>query len=46
MQWMLKNGGGNIIMIGGITAHRHVKGSVSYLAAKAGLHQVCVFIIN
>lgn len=38
-QWMLKNGG-NIVMIGSVLGLRQVKGSVAYLASKAGLHQM------
>lgn len=38
-QWMLKNGG-SVVMIGSVLAQRQVRGSVAYLAAKAGLHQL------
>eukprot|EP00929_Paragymnodinium_shiwhaense_P099341 TRINITY_DN60969_c0_g1_i2.p1 TRINITY_DN60969_c0_g1~~TRINITY_DN60969_c0_g1_i2.p1 ORF type:complete len:267 (+),score=60.41 TRINITY_DN60969_c0_g1_i2:68-868(+) len=34
---MMPRGGGTIVNIGSITAHRPVKGSVGYTAAKAGL---------
>jgi NAD(P)-dependent dehydrogenase (short-subunit alcohol dehydrogenase family) len=39
-QWMFQNGGGNIVMVGSITAMRPVAGSIAYLAAKAGLEQM------